>query len=146
MKEIIKLTADHIHLLKNLKLSNLDAKSFGIDLFSPFGGDYVNQDMAILLGYGNRIIPETIGNAVGPVYDEETQGYLNKLAEDFDAHMADYFELMQQYCDKGGIKPGVYSRTTHKINWEYEGDLKDDDFAPKPMTVDGKWDALAGME
>lgn len=146
MKKIVKLTPDHLLLIKNLRLRHLNPEVFGIDMFSAFGGDYMNQDMAMILGYGNRIIPDTIGNPLGPVYEEEIETYLTTLAADFDEHLEDYFELMQQFCDQGGLKPGVYSRTTDNIIWKYEGDKEVEDDYDKPELTDGKWDALAGME
>lgn len=146
MKKIVKLTPDHLQLIKNLRLTQLNPAVFGLDMFSAFGGDYMNQDMAIILGYGNKVIPETINRPQGPVYEQEVEDYLAVLAADFDEHLADYFELLQQFCDQGGLKPGVYSRTTDNIKWKYEGEkIKDDDY-DKPETCDGMWDALAGME
>lgn len=56
MKKIVKLTTDHLQLIKNLRLEHLTPSIFGLDVFSAFGGDYMNQDMATILGYANRVI------------------------------------------------------------------------------------------
>ena len=108
MKLTLKLTDDLISLIKWLKFEPINATSYGIDTYGLWGGTNLYEDMANILGWQDKVIPETIENIMGPRYEDE---YQQKM-EEYDAFIVENLvfieQILHQFCDKGGLKPGVY--------------------------------------
>ena len=81
MKITLKLTDEHISLIKWLKFEPINATSYGIDTYGLWGGTNLYEDMANILGWQDKVIPETLENVMGPRYEHE---YQQKL-EEYDA-------------------------------------------------------------
>lgn len=105
-KLTLTFTDEHIKLIKNFRTRQLDDANYTIDTYDLFGGTYLYEDMALILGYMGNAIPETMEDADGPKFDEETQAHLNEL----DAFIVENFQhiedILHQFCDEG-IQPGV---------------------------------------
>ena len=77
--------------------------------------------MALILGFGDKIIPETRESPFGAICEETTQRHLEELDAFFIDHMVDIEEILHQMVDSGGIKPGKYTCLDNVRIWKYEG-------------------------
>lgn len=144
MKKTVIITEDHITLIKNLRFEQFDESRYGVDGYSLWGGSYVYEDIAFLLGYANRVLRESQNDALGPVYEAEVQKYLDILADDFSEHLTDYEEILHQNCATG-LKVGKYTKKGNEVFWTYVGkDTKRD--IEKPDVIEKDWDMISPME
>lgn len=118
MKLKIELNEDLIKLIENIKFKRINDSYFGIDVYDLFGGTYLYEQMALILGYADKIIPESIESPFGAEYEEE---YQQKM-EIYDAFIVENIvyieEILHQFCSKG-LKPGIYTCFDYKRLWEY---------------------------
>ena len=121
----IKVTEDHIKLLKAIKFEEFvfdgDTKNgrigWGIDQYSPWGGNYPIEDIALILGYWDKAIPGTQENVSGRMFPKEIQNHLLDLYEDITENIKYYFDLLISFTDKGGLVPGVYKSNSRYLEW-----------------------------
>ena len=120
MKLTLKLTDDLISLIKWLKFEPINATSYGIDTYGLWGGTNLYEDMAIILGWQDKVIPETLENVMGPRYEEAFQ----QKMEEYDAFIVENLvfleQILHQFCDKGGLKSGIYSCVDNVQIWSYK--------------------------
>ena len=120
MKLTLKLTDDLISLIKWLKFEPINATSYGIDTYGLWGGTNLYEDMANILGWQDKVIPETLENVMGPRYEDEFQ----QKMEEYDAFIVENLvfleQILHQFCDKGGLKPGIYSCVDNAQIWSYK--------------------------
>lgn len=93
----------------NVKLSCADNDGeniYGVDLYQLYHGTYLYEDMALILGKTDHVIPETLEDPLGARYDEETMSYFYELDEFITTHIQDIFEILLQFCLEG-IEPNV---------------------------------------
>ena len=123
MKISINLTDEQIKLIKNLRYIKFDDNRYGVDNYAPwaYGGSSIFEDMALILGFGDKIIPETRESPFGAICEETTQRHLEELDAFFIDHMVDIEEILHQMVDSGGIKPGKYTCLDNVRIWKYEG-------------------------
>ena len=123
MKLKIELDDNKIKLLKWMQFKRINDKYYAIDTYDLFGGTYIFEDMANILGLQDKVIPESIEDPKGCVYEPKTQEYLEEL----DAYILDNFvflmEILHQFCDVG-VKPGIYTAKDSCRIWKYEGEIK----------------------
>lgn len=86
--------------------SNFGDNHFGVDTYQLYGGTYLYEQMALILGKSDKVIPETLEDPMGPSYDDETMEHFIELDCFIRKHLTDIFEILLQYCDEG-IKTGV---------------------------------------
>lgn len=121
----MKVTEDHIKLLKAIKFEEFvfdgDTKNgrigWGIDQYSPWGGNYPIEDIALILGYWDKAIPGTQENVSGRMFPKEIQNHLLDLYEDITENIKYYFDLLISFTDKGGLVPGVYKSNSRYLEW-----------------------------
>lgn len=120
MKLKVELTEDHIKLIKNFNFERISDKHYGLDTYGLWGGTYLYEQMAYILGYQDKIIPETIESNLGARYEKE---YEEKMM-DYDAYILENLvfieEILHQFCDKGGLKPGIYTCFDYNRQWDYK--------------------------
>lgn len=145
MKKTVYLTQNHITLIKNLRFRQFTDSQYGIDNYEPWGGSYPIEDMAFMLGYANRVIRSSQNEYLGPVYEAEIQNYLESLADDFAEHLNDYEDILHQFCDKGGLIPGKYSKKSGEVFWNYEGETVKEREETVPLVVEKDWDMISEM-
>ena len=108
MKLKVELTEDHIKLIKNFNFERISDKHYGLDTYGLWGGTYLYEQMAYILGYQDKIIPETI----------------EEKMMDYDAYILENLvfieEILHQFCDKGGLKPGIYTCLDYNRQWDYK--------------------------
>ena len=128
----VTLTDDHIALIKNFRFNKLKAQTttpwededryYGVDTYGIYGGTFLFEDMAIILGKQDKMIPGTQEDVDGPKYDEDTTKYLKELDEYICMHIQDILEITHQFCITG-LKPGTYTCLDYVRIWSY-GDTK----------------------
>lgn len=68
MKIKIKFTDEHIALIKAFNFAKFDDSHYGIDNYNIWGGTYIWEQMAYILGYHGAIVPSTIEDPTGPKF------------------------------------------------------------------------------
>lgn len=122
----ITLTEDHIKLIRALnpvkfEFDDDDSKSrfcVGYDSYSLWGGSFLFEDIALILGFYEESLPGTQDDYTGRRYSKEREDYMLELYDFFEENL-DYIEsLVHQFCDKGGLTPGTYKCIDYQLNWE----------------------------
>lgn len=95
---------------------------YEIDLYSLYGGNFLLEDIAYILGRYDEHLPDTEEDADGPKFPAETEEYMLGL-HDFVVENLEYIEeILHQMIFKGGIKPGTYKCKDWQRIWEYVGE------------------------
>lgn len=119
MKLKLEINEDIIKLIKNFRFERINDKHYGIDSYGIWGGTYIYEDIAAILGWNDKIIPETLESPMGARYEEEYE----KKMEEYDSFILDNMvfleEILHQFIDKGGVKPGIYTAIDYNRIWEY---------------------------
>ena len=99
----LKLTFndEHIQLIKNFRTRQLGDEYFTIDTYDLFGGTYLYEDMALILGYMDKVIPGTMEDADGPKFDDDTLQHLNELDSFIVENLKNIEDILHQFCTEG---------------------------------------------
>ena len=111
--ELIR-TKDKLELISNKK----QCKAWGIDQWNLFGGTYVMEDVALILGHYGDFIPGTEESPLGKQYPKELEDYFWACYQYIVEHIVLIINLVFFYIDKGGITPGTYKVNTKGMIWE----------------------------
>ncbi len=124
----IELTEDMISLISNIRfkevpepLDDNDTREhveYAIDYNSLYGGDFVFEDIAYILGRYNEHIPGTEEEALGARFPDEFEDYMWGLHSYILENIDSIEELVHQFCGKGGLKPGIYKCKSYFRQWE----------------------------
>lgn len=79
---------------------------YGIDTYNLWGGTYIYEDIAYIVGKMDKVIDGTLEDPDGPKFDEETTAYLNELATFIIDNLTNIEEILHQFCTEG-IQTGV---------------------------------------
>jgi hypothetical protein len=117
----INLTEEHIKLIKNFKVERINDIHVGFDTINPYGGSYLLEELAMILGYWDKAIE---GSETDLIHGRRF-GLENEQAMlDIHKYVVDNFmfitSILIQFADSG-LKPGTYSSLDYYINWEYKG-------------------------
>lgn len=127
IKKLI-LTEDLINLVQNVKFEAFDFGDdptdyhygWGIDQYSLFGGAYVMQDIALILGKFDQFIPGTEESPLGRQYPKELEDYWWGLYDYIYTNMEYFISLVFWSVKNGGLTPGTYKCIDTIKNWEKE--------------------------
>lgn len=115
----IRLTEKHIKLIKNFKVERFDDIKAGFDTINPYGGSYLMEDLALILGYWDKAIEGTEtdfdGRKFGLDNEIEMINIHNYVVDNFEFIMS----IIIQFIDIG-VKPGLYTSKENYINWDYK--------------------------
>ena len=111
--ELIKCK-DQLELISDRK----ECKAWGIDQWNLFGGTYVMEDVALILGHFGDFVPGTEESPLGKQYPKELEDYFWECYQYIVEHMVLIINLVFYYLDKGGITPGTYKVDTKGMIWE----------------------------
>ena len=81
---------------------------WGCDQWSLFGGTYLLEDIAMILGYFNQAIENSETLATGRRFPQELEEEMYDLYDYICENMEDIFVLVLTFVGNGGITPGTY--------------------------------------
>lgn len=124
IKKIV-LTNDHLKLISHIKFEqfsfgeeiDVNRLGWGIDQWSLFGGTYVLEDVALILGVYDQYIVGTEENPNGRRFEKELEDYMWGLYADIVSNMEYIMDLVLYYSNKGGISEGTYKCNTNTMEW-----------------------------
>lgn len=89
---------------------------WGCDQWSLFGGTYLLEDMALILGYFNQAIENSETLATGRRFPEELEEEMYALYDFICENMEDILTLSFTFLPNGGLMPGTYEYVDYKWN------------------------------
>ena len=95
---------------------------WGCDQWSLFGGTYVFEDIAMILGYFDQAIENSENLATGRRFPKELEDKMYSLYEYIYENLIDIFDLVFNLMNKGGVTPGTYELVDY--NWEKKENKK----------------------
>jgi len=104
---------DKIMLISDLKECN----AWGINQWNLFGGTYVMEDVALILGHYEDFIPGTEESPMGKQYPKELEDHWWELYLYIVNNMTDIINIMFQFIDNGGLTPGEYVFNRKEYKW-----------------------------
>ena len=81
---------------------------WGVDQWNLFGGTYVLEDVAMILGYFDQAIENSETLATGRRFPEELEEKMFNLYEYICDHFEDILVLTFVFAGQGGLVPGTY--------------------------------------
>ena len=114
----IKLTEDHIKLIKSFKIETIDDIYVGVDTINPYGGSYLMEDLAMILGYWDSAVEGTENDFDGRKFGLENEQKMIDIHTYLMDRMSFVLSIMIQFACEG-IKPGTYTSLDYSINWTY---------------------------
>lgn len=114
----IKITEDHLKLIKRFTVERMNDIHVGFDTINPYGGDYLMEDLAMILGYWDKV---TEGTELD--YDGRKFGLENEIEmTNIHSYLMDNFvyimSIIIQFVVEG-VKPGLYTSIDYNINWTF---------------------------
>lgn len=118
----LTLTNEHIKLISLIRLeeNEEDDKTFYIDLDNPYELSGRLQDLALALGYYDKMIPGTEENPEGGSFPDKIEEHLLEVHKYIVKNLYDIETLVHELAFKGGITPGTYKYVDSKGSWEKE--------------------------
>ena len=95
---------------------------YGIDLNSLYGGNFVLEDTARILGEYDKVIPGTEESAGGPRFPKQVEEYLLRTHLDVYYNLEYIEQILHQFCNEGGITPGLYECRDFEFIWTKKED------------------------
>lgn len=116
----ITLNEEHLKLIKEFRVTRIDDIHVGIDSINPYGGTYLMEDLAMILGYWDKMVEGTEKDYDGRKFGLENEIKMIELHN----HLMDNIEfilsmLFQFSVD--GLKPGTYTCIDYIMKWECKG-------------------------
>lgn len=116
----LEITKDRLALISAL---NPQLTEGGVKFVekSFWGGSYLFEDLAIILGFYDEHIKGTEGDFEGRRYPPEKEKYMLELYDWFKENIYYILSLTVQFVNKGGLKEGTYKCIDYQLDWEYMG-------------------------
>lgn len=119
MKRSVVLSDEHIKLISRFRINEFSSTRVGLDYYDLYGGGFLINDMALILGCEvNQIVDNIDSN--GYEYDKETEKRLTEMSEYIDKNIVYIEEIVHQFSIKGGLKPGKYVCDEAIHIWEFK--------------------------
>lgn len=86
---------------------------WGCDQYSLFGGTYVLEDIAMILGHFDKAIENSENLATGRRFPEELEEQMYEYYEYICENLDDILTLMLSFIGNGGLTAGTYEYSNH---------------------------------
>ena len=99
------------------EIHNLNPHSrfgWGVDQWNLFGGTYVLEDIAMILGYFDQALENSETLAGGRRFPEELEEKMYTLYEYIYENLEDILVLTFTFATNGGLVPGTYEYVDYK--------------------------------
>ena len=93
---------------------------YGIDSFNLWGGTYIYEDIAYIIGKMDHVLEETLEDPDGPKFDDETTQYMDELASFIIDNLVNIEEILHQFCTEGIQEGVVYTCKPNEHLWSKE--------------------------
>lgn len=114
----ITLTKEHIKLINSFKFNSFNDQQFGFDTINPYGGDYLFEDLALILGYWDKHTKGTENDFDGRKYGLDVENKMLELHTYIMDNIDYIISIIWQNLEQG-IKPGIYTTNSNKNEWIY---------------------------
>ena len=104
---------DKLELVSDLK----ECHAWGVNQWNLFGGTYVMEDVALILGHFGDYIKGTEESSQGKQYPKEMEDHFWGLYLYIVNNLTDIFNIMLQFVDTGGLTPGEYQFNNKEYCW-----------------------------
>jgi len=115
----IKLDEQHIELIKHFKFEKINDYKLCVDMWNPYGGNYLMEDLAMIFGIWDKFTPGSELHYDGKKYgyDEEKKmlEYHTYLMDNIDYVLDIIFKFISD-----GVKIGTYSCIDYELKWSYK--------------------------
>lgn len=112
----LKLTEEHLKLIKNFKIKDVDDYTIGVDKINPYGGNFILEDIAYILGVYDKKIPNSENHYNGPVFPEELTRHMLDLHYYIVDNLYNIENLIHQFLGEP-IEPGTYKAIDREQFW-----------------------------
>lgn len=117
-----------IKLISNIRFQQMEETDnpevgpdkFYVDLYSLYGGNFLLEDVALILGKYDDRIEGTQNNWQGPSFPDEVEEYLLETHHMVYDNLSNIEEILHQFAGKGGLKPGVYECKPYEHIWAFK--------------------------
>jgi hypothetical protein len=119
----INLTENHIKLIKNFKVERINDIYVGVDTINPYGGSYLMEDLAMMLGYWDKAVEGTEKDYDGRKFGLDNEQEMIEIHNYVMNNMPFILSILIQFSTDI-VKPGVYTSLDYNIFWEYKEENK----------------------
>jgi hypothetical protein len=115
-----KPIAESIAPIMVRNVSDFGDNLYGIDTYNLWGGTYIYEDIAYIIGKMDKVIDGTLEDPDGPKFDEETTQYMDELASFIIDNLTNIEEILHQFCTEGIQAGVVYTCKPNEHLWSKE--------------------------
>lgn len=115
----LKIGEEHLKLIKNFKVERFDDIKIGFDSINPYGGQYLMEDLALILGYWDKSVEGSELHYDGRKFGLENEMEMIKIHNHVVDNMEYILSIIIQFSGEGGIKEGLYTSFDYDLNWTY---------------------------
>ncbi len=113
----LELTEQHLKLIKNFLVVELDDTKMGVDKIGLLGGNFAIEDTAKILGLYDKAIQNTLEDPDGPSFPEDIREELLSIYKYVSENLYEIETLIHQFVVNGGITPGKYKCRKDDYIW-----------------------------
>ena len=115
----INLNEKHIKLIERFVVERFNDIHVGFDSINPYGGDYLMEDLAMMLGYWDKAVEGTEKDYNGRKFGLDNEQEMIEVHNYLMERMTFILSILIQFATEV-IKPGIYTSLDYNIFWEYK--------------------------
>lgn len=116
MVKRIQLNEKHLILIKNLRIEQFEDNN--VSIITEYLGGHLLEDIAFLLGYIDKAIPNTKDDAEGRAFPNEIEEEMLALHEYIQDNLQSIEEIIHQFVFDGGVTVGTYEMNDETKMWQ----------------------------